>query len=67
MNSVGMYVGVQSHEYVVRIHTRTNTYLYPYITCGNEEEAEMIAIRRFIMDYNVHATFSIDHILVEEL
>ena len=54
-------------EYLVRIYTRTNTYLYPYITCGNEEEAEMIAIRRFMIDNSVHATFSIDHILVEEI
>jgi hypothetical protein len=54
-------------EYLVRIYTRTDSHIYPYITCDNEEEAEMIAIRRFIMDYNVHATFSIDHILVEEL
>jgi len=54
-------------NYIVKIITKDNTIIYTDIEAEDEGMAEIIATRRFILDYSVIETFDITNIIVEEL
>jgi len=53
-------------SYQVTIMTDTSNPVYDYIVEENEIEAKAVAIRRFIIDRGVRATFDIIDVNVEE-